>query len=139
MQGLFNKVCLGVIAVSLAVIAGTNLMTVNTEPVARTETASLVTPDVETVPQPEASATLQTVENTASRKERRACNRKVAELETTLSTLQEQIANVPATIEEKGEGFSKETPNRLYEQLMFNIIDTRTRIKVQKSRCDALT
>ncbi|NVJ71378.1 MAG: hypothetical protein HWE08_13535 [Alphaproteobacteria bacterium] len=110
MQDLFTKICLGVIALSLAAIAFVQV-------------ANHAAPS-QAKPAPQASN-----QNTD-------CDRTIAEHEAQLAVLQDQIKNVPQFIEDaRAESTDAKAPNRLYEQLMQEIIKTRTKLEDLKERC----
>ncbi|MBO6506463.1 MAG: hypothetical protein JJ850_00105 [Kordiimonadaceae bacterium] len=120
MQDTFSKICLGVIAASLAVLAGLKVYEVAapTHKEARSVFAG--------------GNNTQTVSVSTSK----PCSRRIAELETTLETLQIQIKSVPEKIESSA-GNEQAGPNKLFEQLMHSIVDTRTQLEAEKARCQA--
>ena len=111
MQDLFSKVSLGVIAVSLVVIAGLDVL--------------------------QASAEFER-QSDEHMNEILSCDIDMANLQDAIVTLQEQIKTVPAKVEDVPGDPSTAHTNRLYEVLMANIIESRTRLKATEVRCAEL-
>lgn len=116
MNDLFSKICLGVIAASLATLAYVELASYRQEA---------------------PTAAPQQVARTGLTKT--ACAEKVMDLTTTMAALQEQIKNVPALVEktDKNGNVIGEYPNPLYEQLMLQLMEIRTQQEALQDRCPA--
>jgi len=113
MQDLFSKTCLGVMAASLATIAYTQVSGLNTRP------------------------TIQTASSEAEPAKSKRCAQILAGAKITVATLEAQIKNVPAIIETKDTAgkVTDKSPNRLYEQLMLQIIQTKAEIEDLTAKC----
>lgn len=111
MQDTFSKISIAVIALSLAVIASLDVYQ------ARAEFGR---------------------QSDELMDERLNCDVEMANLHETIVTLQEQIKNVPAEIEDVPGDPTTAQPSRLYEQLMVNIIEARTRLRAKEVRCAEL-
>lgn len=126
----FTKGCLAIIAVSLSILAGTSVYHTS---VGISQPAQL---------QERAIAERKANVAAEAKEALNNCKQEQAELTVVLRTLNEQIQKVPATIQtvhesvrNDGKDPSKATPNRLYEQLMYNIITTTTKLEATKVRC----
>jgi len=114
MHDLFSRICLGVMATSLAIIAYAQVGSLNTQP------------------------TIQTASSESEPAKSKRCAQALAEAQVTLSTLEAQIKNVPAMVQTKDTDgqVTDESPNRLYEQLMLQIIQTKAEIEALTAKCD---
>ncbi len=124
MTDTFSKACLAVMAISLAVIA-------YAQACGRDQQASAITP----APAVTQATTAETTADTGDKR----CKLALSEAQVTLSALEAQIRNVPAMVQTKdAEGnVTDESPNRLYEQLMLQIIQTKTELETLTAKCGA--